>query len=249
MQFSWLLQFLGWLSLPLLAALAVVLLWRKAYREFPVFFGYVAAVILFAGARLMAYRMGYRAYYFVYWTSDLLLSMLALVVTYDLFARRIFAGYRRVRFYRYSIPIAILVLIALTVVAAETPNRTTIFLIASRFLSLLQVALIFFFGGLMLFLNRKWTDYEIGIASGFAVSECVQLMVAVTRSRLHYRITIIDQFPAWAYDVACILWLIYCWKPPQKPVGGEIPASGEWLEEAKRWEQQLRDWFSRKHCI
>jgi hypothetical protein len=249
MQFNWLLQLLGWLALPLLAALAGVLLWRKAYREFPLFFGYVLTAILATVVRWMAYRVSYKSYYFAYWTSDLLLFALGLAVTYDLFARRIFAGYHRVRFYRIAVPIAILIVIALTVAAVEMPNRTTIFLIASRVLSLLEVALVVFFGGLMLFLDRKWTDYEIGIASGFALSHCVQLMVALVRMKFQYEVTIVDQFPAWAYDVACILWIVYCRKVPEQRGVSAVPLQKEWLEEARRLEQHLRDWLSKRRCI
>jgi len=249
MQFNWLLQLLGWLALPLLAALAGVLLWRKAYREFPLFFGYVVTAIAASVVRWIAFGISYKSYYFAYWISDLLLFALGLIVIYDLFARRLFRGYHRVRFYRYSVPVAVAVVLMLTGAALEMPDRTTIFLIASRVLSLMVVALVVFFGCLMLFLDRKWTDYEIGIASGFALSHSVQLMAALVRVKLHYRTTIVDQFPAWAYDAACVLWIVYCWNVPERRGTTAIPLEKEWLDETKRLEQQLRDWLSRKRCF
>jgi hypothetical protein len=249
MQFNWLLQLLGWLALPLLAALAGVLLWRKAYREFPLFFGYVATAIVSTVVRWIAFGISYRSYYFAYWISDLLLFLLGLVVVYDLFARRLFRGYHRVRFYRYSVRVAIVAVIGLTVAALEMPERATIFLIASRVLSLLVVVLVAFFGGLMLFLDRKWTDYEIGIASGYALSHSVQLMAALVRVKLHYRTSIVDQFPAWAYDAACFLWIVYCWNAPEQRGANAVPLEKEWLDEAKRLERQLKDWLSRKRCF
>src|SRR5579884_1691204 len=249
MEYNWFLQLLGWLALPLLAALAAVFLWRKAYREFPLFFAYIVTAILSSIVRWIAFGASYISYYFVYWISDLLLFVLGLVVIYDLFAKRLFRGYHRVRFYRYSVPFAILVVIGLTIAALEMPNRTTVFLIASRVLSLVVVVLVTFFGGMMLFLDRKWTNHEIGIASGFALNHSVQLMVALTRVRLHYRTTVIDQVPAWAYDAACILWIIYCWNVPEQRGKEAVPLEREWLDEAKRLEQQLKSWFSRRCCF
>lgn len=248
MQFHWLFELLGWLALPLLAILALVLLSRRAHREFPLFFLYVVAAIVASLVRWAASQISYRGYYFTYWISDLTLFLLGIIVTYDLFARRVFAGYRRIRFYQAAVPIAGIIVLALTFTAIEVPQRTTLFLIASRVLSILEVGLLAFFGCLMLLLDRKWTDYEIGIASGFALDHCVQLGVALARWKWQYQLSpIVDQLPTLAYDLACILWIIYCSKIPEQRGVSTVTVSSEWIAELKRLERQLRDWLGSKH--
>ena len=252
MHLNWFWQFVGWLPLPLLVVLTGVVLWRKAYRQFPLFVLYVALSTAVTIARLFVYRIGYIAYFYFYWISDLLLLLTAFVVIYDLFARKLFAGFYKVRFYRRWFPVLVAATFVLAVFTATTAlNKKEWFLIASRTLNFVQVAFLVFFGGLMIVLERDWSRYELGISLGFAIKACVTLIVAALQVRLHYRVTLVDQVPALAYDLSCLIWIVSCWSGPDKsrPRPAPLPVKPEWLEEARRLERQLKNWISKRRCL
>ena len=252
MHFNWFWQFVGWLPLPLLVVLSGVVLWRKAYRLFPLFVAYVVLCTAFTIARFFVYRIGYVTYFYFYWISDLLLLVIAFAVVYDLFAKKLFAGFYKVRFYRQWFPVLLLATIGLAVFTATTaPNKREWFLIASRTLNFVQVAFLVFFGGLMVLLERDWSRYELGISLGFAIKSCITLIVAAVQVRLHYKVTLADLVPALAYDVSCLIWLVYCWSGPRELTerAAPLPVKPEWLEEARRLERQLKNWISKRRCL
>jgi len=252
MYLNWFWQFVGWLPLPLLVVLTGVVLWRKVYQRFQLFVVYVVLSTAITIARFAVSRIGYVTYFYFYWISDLLLLIVAFAVIYDLFARKLFAGFYKIRFYRHWFPIAIIATLALAIFTATTaPSRKEWFLIASRTLNFLEVAFLVFFGGLMVFLERDWTRYELGISLGFAIKSCITLIVAALQVSLHYKVTVADQIPALAYDVSCIVWIIYCWPGLERSANRMAPLTikPEWLEEAKKWERQLKDWISKKRCF
>src|SRR6476619_4223631 len=95
---NWILSFVDWMALPLLALLAGVLLYRKYHREFPLFFVYVVATDVIGVARLLASEGTKRLYYNVYWISDIGLAVFAFLATYELFLKRLFPAFYSVRF-------------------------------------------------------------------------------------------------------------------------------------------------------
>src|SRR5215470_1343794 len=113
-----LLQVVGWLSLPVLAVLAGILIWRKVRNKFPHFFNYVVVTEVVGVVRLWAYYAKPRAYAPVYWLSDLLIALFALLATYELFVKRLFPRFSAVRFYRYLFPIATAIVAIFAALAA-----------------------------------------------------------------------------------------------------------------------------------
>ena len=252
MHLNWFWQIVGWLSVPLLVMLTVVVSWRKVWREFAVFFWYVLLATMTVIVRFIAYRFGYATYFFAYWISDVFMLAFAIAVIYDLFARRLFAGFLKVGFYRRLFPIAVIVTVLVAIfMATQAPSKTAMFMIASRTLNFIQVAFLGFFGGLMLFMGRNWTRYELGISLGFALNACVVMMLSVLRLKLHYQSSIADQLPALAYDISCLIWLLYCWPGPENATSrlAPITLTPEMVEHARKLEQQLRNWLSGKRCF
>src|SRR5262249_40302566 len=71
--------------------LAAVLVRRKAHREFPFFFLYVSSSILIGLIRACV-SGNYRLYFEVYWTTEALYVVLALLALHEVF-RKVFASF------------------------------------------------------------------------------------------------------------------------------------------------------------
>src|SRR5579864_1417118 len=98
---SWLWEILSWLSLPVMALLAGILLWRKLHRVFPLFFAFlvlseIAGLLRFAASLLSSPR----TYLYVYWISDLVLMIFNFLSVYELFVMRLFPRFYKVNLYR-----------------------------------------------------------------------------------------------------------------------------------------------------
>src|SRR5215510_14851016 len=122
---SWVWEFFAWISLPLLALLAAVMVRRKLHRVFPFFFTYVVVTCLVGVIRFVAYK-GFSAntYFYVYWCSDIVLLVASFSALYEIFLQRIFTGFSKVRFYRYLFPLAALIIAALAFLTALNAPRS-----------------------------------------------------------------------------------------------------------------------------
>src|SRR2546423_11040395 len=115
-----------WLSLPVLAMLAIILLWRGLAARFPLFFAFVAINPFVDASRLvvfLTYGGRTNAYYYVYWTSEFLRVALALLAACELVLKRLFPGFHRVRFYRYLLVFAALIVGFLVLVTANSTPK------------------------------------------------------------------------------------------------------------------------------
>ena len=243
---SWLWEALNWMSLPVLAVLAGILVRRKLLREFPFFFWYLIVTEIGTTVRFVAQFSSTETYFYVYWTTDLVITIFNFLAIYELVARRLFPGFRRVRFYRYLFPLASSAIIVLGwLVALEAPSKNTAFLIEARVLSFILAAILAFFIALMLVMGRSWTRYDFGIAFGFALTNATFLIGMLARARSRYSPTSIDQLPLIAFDASCLIWLFTFWKPARRTelltADSLDPAL---LHQARTWESTLKTWLS-----
>lgn len=234
------LQAFYWLSLPALAALCLTFIRKKLSKEFPFFFAYVGAGVLVDIARLLAYRGSKATYFYVYWISDSVSAVLALLATCELVLRRLFPEFQRIRFYRYLFlvgGVTIATSAALTAASSKTLVFMPVVIRGLHTIDFLRVALLLFFVGLMLFMGRRWGRHEFGVAFGLGITAAAWLatLAVFTRSLS----SIANVLPIFAYDAACIIWLVAFLRPeaaiPTTPVKPEV------LEDARKWEAALRE--------
>jgi hypothetical protein len=217
---GWLWGILAWLSLPVLAAVAGILVWRKLHREFPFFFWYLVVTDIATGVRFIAQFQGQRTYFYAYWISDLVTTIFNILAVYDLFARRLFPRFHKIRLYRYLFPIAASGIIFMSwLTALEAPNKAAALAIEDRVLDFVLVAMLVFFVSLMMLMGRRWTKYDFGIAFGFGINSAAFLITSAMWVRTHYLPTSVDQLPLIAFDASCLIWL-YCFWSGDKVSGG-----------------------------
>lgn len=243
---SWFWSFLAWLSLPLLAVLACVIAWRRLQREFPFFLSYVSVACLVGVIRFAVYKIcSPTVYFYVFWCSDVVVVLAALLAIYETFLRRMFPGFAAVRFYRYLFPTAVgLIALFGFLSAMHSADTRAAFLITSRVLDFIRSAVIGFFVAVILFMGRQFTGYEFSIAAGFGLQAAVALANAALRTQTHYAATVLDRFEPLAFDASCLIWLWSFSKKNELPPPSVVKLDPEMLHQARKLEETLKDFLT-----
>ena len=243
-NFIW--DVVAWISLPLLVVLAGVMMWKRVARVFPYFFTYVVVTAAIGVVRFVAYKnYSAKVYFVVYWSSDFVILLTTFLAIYEVFLRRIFPGFAKVRFYRYLFPIvAFLISTAAFFLALHAKDQRAAFLTISRVFDFLRSAVIGFFVLLILFMGRSFTDYEFSITAGFGIQAALALAHAAIRLQ-GGRSTIMERLELIAFDVACVIWLwSFATGKESIPKDGYALTDADALQEAKKWESSLKDFIA-----
>lgn len=233
----------GWLAVLLVAILAAVLIRKKLHKKFPLFFYYLVMTELTAGIRFLSIRISYTYYFYTYWISDVVLTIFAFLALYELFIKNLFVRFHKVRFYRFLFPLAALIILIFTALAARHAPKGAELPVAASTFDLLRAIVLMFFVTLVLVMGREWKKHEFAIALGFGIYASTLVAYAAFMTRPHR-----NQFPAYAllpiaYDVVCIIWLFGFWGPEQITPNSDDPLNPELLDYAKTWEKTLRRWL------
>jgi len=242
---EWFYFVIDWFALPSLALLACVLLYRNQQRQFPLFTLYVVAAELVGLTRLAASGAPSLVYRYVYWISDIVVVLFSLLAAYELFVKRLFPGFYKVRFFRYLFPsIAILVNIGMVLLAIYG-NHKRLLLLTARAGEFLRAAILVFFVSLMALMGRRWEKREFGIAAGFGLDVSTALAEVAIWSHSPSKNALLSRLSVIAYDIACIIWIYCFWRAPKsEPAVPTAPLSPAALHEAKKWEESLKDYMS-----
>src|SRR5260370_19178735 len=112
---SWLWGIVDWMSLPVIAMLAGILVWRKLHREIPFFFTYILTAGIDGVVRVAAQHFGAaRTYFYVYWISDLVFGVFNIFAVLQLFGERLFPRFFKTNIYRslFAVPCGQLIFLA-----------------------------------------------------------------------------------------------------------------------------------------
>lgn len=243
---AWIWDVVAWISLPLLAMLAGVMIWKKLEREFPFFFSYTTLTALLGVVRFIAYKKySPHVYFLVFWISDFVILVATFLAIYEIFIRRIFPGFAKVRFYRYLFPVVAVIIGAVALmIALHAPDKRGAFLATSRIFDFLRSAVIGFFVLLILVMGRAFAGYEFDITLGFGIQAAIALINGAVRLQRGTRSETWDHLEAVAFDVACFIWL---WTFAKGSASSQVQArefNPETLQEAKKWEKSLKDFIT-----
>jgi hypothetical protein len=236
--FFW--QSVYWLPSPVLAVLAVVLVRRGLLRELPFFFSYVVVAWARDLACLVATHISGLAYAYTYWISHLVSTGFMLLATYELFIKRLFPRFHKITFYRYLFSLAAATVVIMGTFAAMGGVKMSALAYVIRILDFVRVVILLFFVALMVFIGRQWSRYELGIALGLSLDSAAFLItfaIFLKTGPLH---GFARDLPVFAYDLACLIWLITFMRPENATRVPTTPISPEILREAKEWETALK---------
>ena len=242
----WLREFAESFSLPALAVLALIMLWRKQHREFPLMFSYIVVNAFVGITGLAVARVASQlTYFYFYWIADAAVGIFEFLVIYELFVHRLFTHFHKIRFYRIVFAIAGLLIVCLTVFAATHASKTAALLIASRTFDFSRALVLCFFIALMLFMGREWTPREFGIALGFGIFSAAAVFTSAVWAKAHYGPIAVRQMYLIAYDISCVVWLIYFLRPAKQALDISSGAvSSELVQGARRTEEDVKDWLT-----
>lgn len=241
---GWVWDLVGWAPLFIVAALVIIFLYRRLVSEFPLFFSYLLATGVVGIVRVAASGAPSAIYHNVYWISDIVYTLFALTATYELFIKRLFPRFYKVRFYRYIFLVAVLLTTIFTIVVALASGHAKVLVVTIYVYNFVRAAILFFFVTLMLVMGRQWSKQEFGIAIGFGLDVSMSLAALGIWSHTPGMAVLISQASAIVYDIVCLIWLYCFWTAPKTPVSPSATLPTEALHEARKWESTLKDFIT-----
>jgi hypothetical protein len=240
--YGWVWNVVGWAALPIVAALIIVFLYRRIVSEFPLFFCYLVATELVGIVRFAWFAAN--SYRYVYWISDIVYTLFAMVAAYELFFKRLFPAFYKVRAYRYIFLIVALLTAAVAITIALITGQIRVLLATIYVYSFLRAAMLVFFVMLMLIMGRQWSKQEFGIAFGFGLDVSTSLAALGIWSHTPRATVLISRVSEVAYDIACLIWLYCFWTAEKTAVPPSSTLPSEALHEARKWEDTLKSFIT-----
>lgn len=202
-------------------ALLCLLVSRRAYKLYPVFFTYVAFGVSAGSARLLTRLLEFKipeAYGRTYWITEAGYDILGILVMYEVF-RAVFQLRKGWTHLIFPAVLAVGIFLSIGRAHALPPKVNGILLyiitgeVAVRFVQVIM------FAGLVtavLLLGLRWRQYPFGIAVGFGIYSTVGLLITTKFSDFG---TAFKFLWGWtsvvSYSVAELIW-IWFFSVPQK---------------------------------
>jgi len=234
-----------WFTVANLLLLVALFVWRRSYRDLPLFFVYIAYALFAGAARYASYRHP-RLYFYVFWFTEFSGFFVVVLALYEVSLKRLFPVFFRFRFYRILFPIlAVIVPVISIQVALQAPDKKAAFWMVNRGYDAARAAVLVLVVGLMIFMGRSWKRYDFGILFGFAVQAAAAVPSGIARAQSQYQVTIWDTVETFAFGASCLIWLITFWKPEERVEFQPLDqTAAETLDQARTWQSALKDWLT-----
>lgn len=205
------------------AGLCLLLLIRRSYREFPIFFLYSALSVVGAIAGL-AVSNNVALYGKVYWTNEVLEVFSVFFALQESF-RSVFRNFLGMRWFRWLFPGIGIVMVTVAVLRVIVQPRPAFSLFTATVLGLeiavglLQFGIFSLFIILVRLFHLRWGQHAAGIVFGFGVSAAGSLAAYLLRSEFGTKFDpVIRIAPPIAYIIGVAIWLATFIKAePERP--------------------------------
>lgn len=211
-----------WIMGPVLqAGIAMLMLKRKIYQDFPIFFAYtVLHVLRSIGGHIFVHMPG-NVYFYWYWWSEAALSMVDFMVVREVY-RFTFRDYPALNslitvIFRWAFAVLVVFCLVTGVTAPGADiNRTT----AGLFV--MQRSVYIIVSGLLLLLvifcrtfGLRWQSYAMGVALGLGIASAATVIADALRSQMsgpqnHDAFVILSSI---GYIVGLAIWCVYFYRP------------------------------------
>jgi hypothetical protein len=217
--------------LPLLlqSALLWLLLRRRIHNQLPWFVAYTGFSLAATLGRLAVFKLP-GPYYAMYWTTEALYVVLALLALCEVF-HLMFRHYLRIWWFRPAVATAVLLTITLAVLRSMVPpsardHPTTAIVLALTFATRLVQGMFFLILWLFVRLTGiRWRQNALGICAGFGLYATYVLVTTQLRSEFGTKLNflVVSGFPV-AYIATLLFWLwFFSAKPQPQPEGEAVP--------------------------
>ena len=215
---------------------------RGLQRDYPYFFNYIILQVVTFSFLFPAYFFSYTIYFYGYWVSIALSSLVSFAVLQEIF-KDAFRPYEALQdlsviLFRWS---ALIVLLVAGMWAITTTHSSqfeavtnTIFLI-ERSVRLMQCGLVFFLLLFSEYLGISRRHYLFGVAVGFGVYASLNMLVATGMAHPSIvPVMVMRWINSASYDLAVFIWLGYA-------LLSEPSRRGKQLMRAKDLDNALQD--------
>ena len=192
--------------------LCLLLLVRRTYREFPIFFSYTALSVIVTVA-LWAARKNGTWYFDIYWVSEPLSVVLAFLALNEAI-RSVFRNFLGMRWFRWLFPGIGILMIGVAILRIIVQPRPAFSLFTTTILGLeiavgfLQFGIFSLFIILVRLFHLRWGQHAAGIVFGFGVSAAGALVAFLLRSEFGTKFDPVVRFaPPIAYIIGVAIWL------------------------------------------
>lgn len=194
------------------AVLCLLLLLRRTYREFPIFFSYTALSVIVTVA-LWGTRKNTSFYSEIYWASEAVSVVLAFLALNEAL-RSVFRNFLGMRWFRWLFPGIGILMICAAVLRIIVLPRPAFSLFTTTIIGLevavgfLQFGIFSLFIVLVWLFHLRWGQHAAGIVFGFGVSAAGSLVAFLLRSEFGTKFNpVIRIAPTVAYIIGVAIWL------------------------------------------
>lgn len=203
------------IGIALESCLVILLIRRKAYKEFRFFFWFFIVSIAIEILRyVVQLHYGRAAYYYVFWSTALVYDILNLLVLFEVFRLTFREFYRRFSWFRLLFPGAVIMALVPALLFHLTfrnphEQRGITFLFSFEIaIDLIELSLFAVFFLLVKFFALAWRNHAFGIVLGFAVLCLGNWGAYWLRIYPHAKYShFLGYIPPIAYICALLLWL------------------------------------------
>jgi hypothetical protein len=220
-----------WIGTALQTAIVVTMLWRRLWRELPLFFSYTVFLLLCSLVFPYLKAVGPWTYFYGYWGTEVLAWAWCLAAIQEVMTHLCapYAAVQRliVLLFRWAgaLLIAIAFFTAYAAPGAEAARVMAGILVLERSVRIIQVgllSLLFVFAG---FLRLRWPHYVFGVALGFGIFCSVELAAITLRAHGGMAVNQLFVFlKPLAFVVAQAVWLFFIAVPERSPAYQPRPA-------------------------
>lgn len=194
------------------AILCLLLLVRRSYREFPIFFAFSAVSVVGAIAGL-AVSNNSVLYRNVYWTNEALSVFLVFFALQESF-RSVFRNFLGMKWFRWLFPGIGILMIVVAVLRTIFLPRPAHSLYTATILALeigvgfLQFGIFSLFIVLIRIFHLRWRQHPVGIVLGFGICSAGSMVAFLLRSEIGTRFEpVVRISPPIAYIIGVAIWL------------------------------------------
>jgi len=210
-------MYASWAAGPILQiTLILFMLQRKLHRVFPRFFSYIIFQIAKSGILFVVYRYSQENYFDAYWAGNAISVLLGVLVMDEILQQLLkkYGGIQKLASVIFRWACGLLVLIS--ILNAFSMHQDSADRVVAAVLSfdrserVMQCGLCILLMILSRFLRNCWRQHVFGIALGFGIFACIEMvLVSVVLYFGDGPAEIVSLIKSSAYNAVTVLWIVY----------------------------------------
>ena len=211
------LTYASWAAGPILQITLILFMFqRKLHGVFPRFFSYIIFQIVKSGILFVVYRYSQENYFDAYWAGNAISVLLGVVVMDEILQHLLqqYGGIQKLAsvIFRWACGLLILLSIvnAFSTQQAGADRVVSAVLLFDRSVRVMQCGLCILLMILCRFLRNCWRQHVFGIALGFGIFACIEMvLVSVVMYFGDGPTAIVSLIKSSTYNAVTVLWIVY----------------------------------------